>query len=182
MTKTTYPAKRIDQAAGILSSFNFKDAGYCAVSFYFATEVGACGSGVNSRNEDFREWGKREWNEYISKSARRYAENSPCLPTEVTSIVIVFNTKEQSIHDPLYTIEMTDLTSGYFDRLIIRFDDQSIGQATCTIEESSCIRGALDVVRLTKKMPPARIEKIPTDLPKVVLNDNAARRDQRRWS
>lgn len=180
MAKTTYPAKRIDQAAGILSSFNFKDVGYCAVSFYFATEVGARGSGVNSYNEDFRKWGKKEWCERISKGARRYAKNSPHSPTEVTSIVIAFNTKEQSIHDPLYTIEMTDLTSGYFDRLIIRSDNRSIiGQVTCTIKESSCIRGALDVVRLTKKMPPARIEKIPTDLPKVVLNDNAARRNQR---
>lgn len=163
--------KKINQAACILSGFNFKDVSYCNIDFYFATEDGKVyGSGVNSFDEErFMEWGKKEWRERILDSARWYTERAWSKPTHVASIIITFHTKDQSKIDPLYTIEMTDLSSGLFDRLIIHSLVSFMGDVACTIKESSRIRGARDVVKLTRKIPRVRINKISTSLPKVVL-------------
>ena len=170
--------KKINQAACILSDFNFKDVSYCNIDFYFATEDGdAYGSSVNSYDEErFREWGKKEWRERILDSVRWYTERGYRL-THVASIIITFHTKDQDEKwdDPLYAIEMTDLTSGLFDRLITHslVPNHFMGDVACTIKESSRIRGARDVVKLTRKIPRVRINKISTDLPRVLLAANS---------
>ncbi len=149
--------KKINQAACILSNFNFKDVSYCHLEYIIATEDGGViRRSFNSSDEErFMEWGKKEWRERILDSAR-------WLRGYVASIVITFHTKDQNIVlDPLLTIEMTDLSSGLFDRLIIHSSTSfTLGEAYYTIKESSRIRGARDVVKLTRKIPRVRINKI----------------------
>lgn len=167
--------KRIGQAVKVLSSFNLQDVDYCGISIYFATESGRfyCISISSYNEEHVRVWGKKEWRERISDGARWYIKNG-YQPTRVASITIRFRIKGQDmIEDLLYTIEMTDLSNGLFDRLVIhpswKSSHDAIRDAVCTARESSSILGARDVVKLVGKIPQVRINIIPTDLPKCRL-------------
>ena len=94
-------------------------------------------------------------------------------PVSVETICITFQEKGDNRFFPhLYGIEMTDVSRGRFDRLLIQ-GRYYPAEAICTINESSQIRGALDVVKLTNKMPEVRIQKIPTDLPKIIAGQKS---------
>lgn len=166
--------RKIKQAAKILSSFNFEGMGlgFYGISIYFRTVSGKCvGVGVDSiepKNKiALTDWGKDEWEAFLSERAKFYKND--CEPVRVELIRISFelndDMEEYWREAPIYRIEMTDISSGLFDRTIVGDGLHGLKEAYLTEPESRKIRGARDVVKLSKEISSARLKTVHSDLP-----------------
>ena len=174
--------RKIKQAAKILSSFNFEGAGsdFYNILIYFRT---ASGRTVSTGPDviDYRDkkhpmtWSRNEWEAFISEHAEWYYQNG-FEPAYVESIRITIKLNEdmnkEDVDDdllhiaPLYTIEMTDVDSGLFDRMIVRGGiEDRLKEVYLTEPESRKIRGVHDVVKRNLEISRARLKSVRSDLP-----------------
>lgn len=174
--------RKIKQAAKILSSFNFEGAGsdFYDISIYFRTASGdIAGTGtdvIKCRGKKHpMTWSRNEWEAFISEKAERYYQID-FEPAYVESIRIAFELNEDTnkedadddlLHSaPLYTIEMTDVGSGLFNRMIVRGGiEDRLKEVYLTEPESRKIRGVHDVVKRNLGISRARLKFVRSDLP-----------------
>ena len=174
--------RKIKQAAKILSSFNFEGAGsaFYDISIYFRTASGdIAGTGadvIRCRGQKHpMTWSRNEWEAFISEKAERYYQIG-FEPAYVESIRIAFKLNEDMNKDgvdddlphstPLYAIEMTDVGSGLFNRMIVRGGNEDcLKEVYLTEPESRKIRGVHDVVKRNSEISRARLKLVRSDLP-----------------
>ena len=172
--------RKIKQAAKILSSFNFEGIGlgFYDISIYFRTVSGECvGVGVDSIEPEDKnaltDWGKDEWEAFLSENAKFYKNNWEPVRVELIRMSFVLDDDEEEnwLEAPIYRIEMTDISSGLFDRTIVGDGLHGLKEAYLTEPESRKIRGVRDVVKLSKEISSARLETVSSDLPVCVARE-----------
>ena len=166
--------RKIKQAAKILSSFNFEGMGlgFYGISIYFRTVSGECvGVGVDSIEPKGKialtDWGKDEWEAFLSEQAKSYKNNWEPVRVELIRMSFELNddVEENWFDPPIYRIEMTDISSGLFNRTIVDDGIYGLKEAYLTEPESRKIRGARDVVKLSKGISSARLKTVHSDHP-----------------
>lgn len=166
--------RKIKQAAKILSSFNFEGMGlgFYGISIFFRTVSGECVSvGVDSiKPKDkiaLTDWGKDEWEAFLSEHAKSYKNNWEPVRVELIRMSFELNddVEENWREAPIYRIEMTDISSELFDRTIVDDDLHGLREAYLTEPESRKIRGVRDVVKLSKEISSARLKTVHSDFP-----------------
>ena len=174
--------RKIKQAAKILSSFNFEGTGlgFYGISIFFRTvsgDIARTGTDIiNCKGKKHpMTWSRNEWGAFISEKAERYYQIG-FEPAYVESIRIAFKLNEDmnknDVDDdlphsaPLYTIEMTDVGSGLFNRMIVRGGNEDcLKEVYLTEPESRKIRGVHDVVKRNSEISRARLKSVRSDLP-----------------
>ena len=153
----------LQKAASILAEFDFEGATDFMVGICFHKTFGerATGHIWLRKNEGMASWSKDEWKAAIDEEAKNHVDSSGFAWSSVSveSLRIAFFLEgEYSIY-----IEMTNVGSGLFDRVLIT--TSPIMEAYFTKEVSHRIRGFRDVREIVQEISGTkRMRPVPDDM------------------
>ena len=135
------PIRNTAKAATILSDFVFESTGYHRVEICFRGSWGISPSVVSIDTEkdgNIRAWGKDEWKAFILEQVETHVSNfgRNAKPVCVDSLRII-----RSEHGKNIYVEMTNIESGLFDRILFRSNRCRLKEVYLEKSESLRIRG-----------------------------------------